>query len=585
MSPEDVVIRIAGVAATAPARPAVRDVAGRELTYGALLDRAGRIARRLAAEGIGPEDRVGVIADRSADSIAAVVGVLMSGAAYVTLEPDAPEHRTAQIVAGTRVRTTLDPAGLVADLPAADAAPVPARALAYVLHTSGSSGRPKGVMIERGSVAEFVAACERLFGIRPEDRVLQFSSFAFDTSVFEVFTALAAGCTLVVAGADQRGDVRALTKMIRDERVTVADIPPSVLELMTPDEVPGLRLIFSGGEACSAELATRWALSHVQLWHGYGPTETTVAATAGRCDAPRRTRMPLGRPIGRAAVHVLDGGFAPVPSGTTGELCVAGPGVGRGYFGDPAATAAVFVPDPFGGVPGARLYRTGDLVRYDADGELMYLGRRDRQLKVRGVRIEPAEIEDALLARPGVRQALADRIETADGRERLVAFVACAVGRTGPELRAELSGALPSTMIPDEVVTMKSLPRTVNDKVDRRALMALLPGPRTAGGTDETAGFSELEARVASRLFGPALGQVPAAPGDDFFGLGGNSLEAIKLLSAVPAEFGVSVSVGEFIAEPTVRGLARAVESSTTVLLDEDEDLLAELLDELEQGG
>lgn len=324
-------------------------------------------------------------------------------------------------------------------------------------------------------------------------------------------------------------------------------------------------MIFSGGEPCSAELATRWAASPVAMWHGYGPTETTVAVTAARSDRPRATRMPLGQPIGAASVYVVDCDLGPVPTGATGELYVGGPGVGRGYLDDPAATAAVFVPNPFDSVPGSRIYRTGDLVTLGAGDELAYIGRRDRQLKVRGVRIEPAELEDALHRHPAVRQSVVEMITTDDGRDRLVAFVSVERGHSGVDLRAYLADVFPSTMLPDRVVVLDVLPRTVNDKVDRRALARLLVED-TVPTMPVPNGLTELEARVAEILFAPAIGHVPDGLDDDFFGLGGNSLEAIKLLAGVPEEFGVEISVADFIAEPTVRGTADAIATATADL-------------------
>ncbi|MFD7865273.1 non-ribosomal peptide synthetase [Streptomyces sp. NPDC059783] len=545
-----------------PDRVAVRDRYGTVLTYRDLWASAQAGAQRLTARGIGPEDRVGVLAERTAGTIVAVLAVLLAGAAYVPVDPASRERGdTALDRAG--VRETLDGAAPV-HVPPPGTAPAFApraahpRQLLYVLHTSGSTGEPKGVMIEQGSVASFVTSIRDLFRITPDDRVLQFSSFAFDTSVFEVFTALAAGAELVVAGREERADVLSLTRMIRDHGVTVADIPPSVLELMDPEDVPGLRLVFSGGEPCSGALADRWS-RRLDFWHGYGPTEATVAATAclpgpdGTAGAPR---VPLGHGIGEADVRVLDGRLDPAPVGAAGELCVGGPVVGRGYRGAPSATALVFVPDPASREPGGRMYRTGDMVRREEDGTLLYLSRRDRQIKVNGVRIEPGEIENVLRRDPAVRQALVD-VFRVDGRELLAAVV---TGRdvSADGIRRALAAWFPTWMVPERILVLDAMPRTLTDKVDRQALTERLHETPADAGTG-AGGFSALEQRVARELFAPALGREPSAPDDDYFGLGGNSLEAIRMLTTAPGIFGVELPVGDFIADSTVAGVAHSL--------------------------
>ncbi|RMI43396.1 non-ribosomal peptide synthetase [Streptomyces triticirhizae] len=548
-------------------RVAVRDADGTVLTHRELWAAARAEAAGLVARGTGPEDRVGVLAERTAGTVVAVLAVLLTGAAYVPVDPATPRERREESLTRAGVREVVDGARLgrvprhPEDHAGGRSTPVPAASLAYVLHTSGSTGQPKGVMIERGSVASFVTAARELFAVTAEDRVLQFSSFAFDTSVFEVFTALAAGAELVVAGRAERSDVFALARMIRDHGVTVADIPPSVLELIDPAEVPGLRLILSGGEPCSGALAERWAPS-VRFWHGYGPTETTVAAAAGVPDRGRAAgmaRVPLGEGIGEAELRVVDAHLAPVGDGSVGELCVGGPVVGRGYWRAPAATALAFVPDPEPTAPGARLYRTGDMVRRDAHGQLLYLSRRDRQVKVNGVRVEPGEIETVLRRDPAVRQALVDAFEVR-GRE-LLAAVVTGRGLDAAEVRARLAAWFPTWMVPERVLVLDAMPRTLTDKVDRLALTTLLEGeaPGAAGSPGGLDGFTALEHRVATELFAPALGSVPASPLEDYFGMGGNSLEAIRMLAAVPEIFGVEVPVADFIADSSVAAVARAV--------------------------
>lgn len=550
--PDPLIDMILKAAAARDGHTAVIDAAGRRLTYAGLVDLAGRYAAELGERGVGRGDLVGVVAERSVTTVAQILGVLYAGAAYVPLDPEAPPGRRALIAERAALSLTLAGAAPAVDRPAGSPSGS-ADSPAYVLFTSGSTGRPKGVVVERRSVVAFVRDAVRRFGIGRDDRFLQFASYGFDTSVFETFATLSAGATLVVAGEEQRADPHALVAYLRQQGVTLADLPPGVLELISPADVPGLRRVFSGGEPCSGALATAWADAGVTLTVFYGPTEGTVAATACENDSPRDTPVPLGGPIAGAGVRLLDAELEPVRPGDVGEIHLSGPGLARGYLDDPVATALAFVPDPAGD---GRLYRTGDLARVDADGALVFMGRRDRQIKIGGVRVEPGEVEAALCRHVGARQAVVDHVQQ-DGRGRLVAFIVPGAVTSADQARAVLAEHLPSAFVPEEIVLVDALPRTVNDKIDRAALTASLTveeGPAHGEGD-----FSPLERRVAAEIFRPHLGRTPTDPDSNFFTLGGNSLQAIKLLAAVSSSYGVRLAVRDFLTDPTVRGIVRAI--------------------------
>ncbi|MER7715442.1 amino acid adenylation domain-containing protein [Streptomyces flaveolus] len=387
------------VAATPDAVALVRgDV---ELTYRQLNARANRFAHALIARGIGPEQTVAVALPRSVESVVAVLGVLKAGAAYLPVDPAYPQTRIAYMLDDARPALLVDDPALVTDVSGwPDTDPVVAldvRHPAYVIYTSGSTGRPKGVVVGHGGVASLVAAQIERFAIEPHSRVLQFASPSFDASVSEICTALLCGAALVLPPAAD--PVAALTD--RDLAVTHVTVPPSVLAAVPEDSLRVSTLVVAG-EACPPELVERWAPG-CRMVNAYGPTETTVCATMSDPLSPGSGAPPIGRPIANARVYVLDERLRPVPPGVAGELYVAGAGLARGYLDRPGLTAGRFVACPFGA--GERMYRTGDLVRWRTDGQLEYVGRADDQVKVRGFRIEPGEVEAALAEHPAVARA------------------------------------------------------------------------------------------------------------------------------------------------------------------------------------
>ncbi|KAA6213481.1 amino acid adenylation domain-containing protein [Streptomyces albofaciens JCM 4342] len=463
-------------AARTPDAPAVRWAGGTdgtddgaELSYAELHARANRTARELAARGAGPESHVGLLLPRSPALAVALLAVLKAGAAAVPLDPDHPDERLRLLLDDARPvlvitdrehaaaapldgvpALVLDDAGTAAAIAARSAGPLDdgARSApllpdhpAYLIHTSGTSGRPKGVVVPHGGLPGVLRSTVPAIGTGPGSRVLQFASPGFDAGLMDFFETLTSGATLVLAPRDQLRPGRALTDLAHRERITGVFLPPSVLAVLTPGEsLPPGTLIRCGGEVLPAALAARWA-EHHPLVNAYGPTEATVAATTTEVLAPG-TGAPVGRPVDGTVVHLLDTALRPVGPGRPGEVYLGGSALARGYLGQAAATAERFVADPFA-PGGGRMYRTGDMARWNADGQLEFLGRTDRQAKVRGHRVEPGEIEAALTRQPAVAGAAVRPWGTAPDGIRLVAYVVperqpVADGTAGPATEAEL---------------------------------------------------------------------------------------------------------------------------------------------------
>jgi amino acid adenylation domain-containing protein len=394
------------------------------LSYRELNARANRFARWLQSRGVGVEDRVVICAGASMQRLIAILGAMKAGAAYVPLDASIPAARLAEMIDDCGAALVLDDASIDISCDGLPDDDLPDTAapdnLAYIIYTSGSTGRPKGVAIEHRSLQHLVEAQIDAFRIDRTSRVLQFASLSFDASVSEIFTALVAGATLVMAPRQTLVPSRDLIALMRRCAITTVTFPPSVLSQLPAADLPSLRTLVSAGEACTPDLVARWAPGRLFL-NAYGPTEVTVCATIGEVHA-NGGKPTIGTAMGDARVYVLDGRLRPVAIGVAGELCVGGPGVARGYWRRPDLTESVFVPDPFSSEPGARMYRTGDLARVLPSGELDYLGRRDEQVKVRGFRIEPAEIETALRADASVQDA-AVVAEGDSADKRLVAYV------------------------------------------------------------------------------------------------------------------------------------------------------------------
>jgi len=432
-----------------------------------------------------------------------------------------------------------------------------------VIYTSGSTGRPKGVLVPHRGMANLAAAQSAIFQAAPGDTVLQMASPAFDAAVAELVTALCLGGRLCLAGRDALLPGPGLLDLLTSRGVTHATITPSVLvELPDPaaGDLPQLRTLVVAGEACPAGLVARWSPGR-RLVNAYGPTEVTIWATGEIC-LPEGGAPAIGRPIPHVGVHVVDEALHPVPLGVPGELCIGGVGVARGYLGLPERTAERFVPDPYASTAGSRLYRTGDLGRYRADGRIDFLGRIDQQVKVRGVRIEPGEVESALRSHPAVRDAAVVAQEDGRGGRRLAAWVVASGTAPLPgtaELRRFLAAALPEPMIPAAISILDALPLTPNGKLDRLALARQVPEQLRAG--ERMAPRDELELALFA-LWEEVLGDRSLGVTDDFFQAGGHSLLAVRLMARIRERLGRELPLAALFAGASVERLAALLRQS-----------------------
>ncbi|MFF5454008.1 amino acid adenylation domain-containing protein [Streptomyces sp. NPDC012950] len=565
---------------TAPDAPAVVDGAT-TLSYGRLAERTTALARALTGWGLGAEDGVGVLAARSAAVVTASVGAAAAGTAYVPMDADWPADRLDRVAGTARVRAlvvdeeaagrdwvkvaatrlpvlVVDATGTVLrggpDRPGPLPGPVHGDRLAYVMFTSGSTGLPKGVGVRHADVLALAADSAWTGGTC--DAVLMHSAYVFDASTFEIWVPLLTGGRIVVAPAGLL-DARRLKETTARHGVTAVFLTTALCNVIAetdPTAFDGLRLVAAGGEAAAPDLMGRMAAAApgTRVLHVYGPTETTTFASRHPVPAGAPGVPPIGRPLDGTRLYVLDDALRPVPPGVVGELYVSGAGVARGYLGRPGLTATRFVPDPYD-EDGGRMYRTGDLARWTAHGDVEYAGRSDGQIKLRGFRIEPAEIENALLARPGVRDARVLVREDAPGDRRLVAYVVPAPGARrpdGPELAHALARVLPAYMVPGAFVLLDALPLNANGKVDRRALPAP-QAPAVRGTAPRTP-----QEEVLAGLFADVLG-VPAVGADDnFFSLGGHSLLATRLVARIRAATGADTELRDLFEHPTVASLA-----------------------------
>ena len=610
------------------------------ITYRELDRRANQLARHLARRGVGAGALVGIAVQRSPALVVAMLGVMKAGCGWLPLDSAYPRDRLAFMMQDARVAVLLADESALAPLLEAPALVVrldadavdlaresderPARVgksedVAYVIYTSGSTGRPKGVVVEHRGLGNLAAAQARGFGVTPSSRVLQFASSNFDASVSEVLVTLLAGATLVLATQEALLPGPELLRTLTEHAVTVATLPPSALAALPHAELPALRTIIVAGEPCSEELVARWAPGR-RFVNAYGPTEASVCATMANLD-PSGGRPTIGRPIDNVRVYLLDAQQQPVPIGVPGELYLGGVGLARGYLNQPELTAARFVTCPLPEEPGERLYRTGDLCRYRPDGNLDFLGRIDEQVKVRGYRIEPGEIEALLTHHPDVRDAVVIAREDAPGDRRLVAYVVeRAPSEPGPELwpsvaelvvydealdhamthderrnrsyrvaidrlvrdvgtgrdaipirderrglstselRRYLGESLPGYMVPSAFVQLPALPLSPNGKVDRKAL----PAPEMSAVERERVAPRGLVEEAVCGIFGEVLRLDAAHLGvhDGFFALGGHSLLATQVVSRIRATLGVELAVRVLFEAPSPAELGARIDAA-----------------------
>ncbi|WP_344979212.1 amino acid adenylation domain-containing protein [Streptosporangium fragile] len=563
------------------------------VTYAELRARAEHLAEALAGYGVAPEDVVGLAMERSASLVAAMLAVLMAGAAYLPLDPGHPDARLAFMVEDSGARLVLADreAAFAGDVPVVrvdedgeDVTRLPApgrgpgrerrrpRAVhpeqrACVLYTSGSTGRPKGVAVTHRGIAHLVCDADHL-GLGPGDVMAQVANTSFDAATFEIWGALLNGARLVGVRKDEALSPRSLRSRIEAHGITAMLLTTALFHVCVDDDpsmFTPLRALFFGGEAADARrvAALRKAAPGLRLVNAYGPTEdTTIASTHDVADVePGALRVPIGRPIAGARLYVLDASGREAGVGVPGELHLGGAGLARGYVGRPDLTAERFVPSPFG--VGERLYRTGDVVRWREDGALEYLGRADTQVKLRGVRIEPEEIASVLATFPGVRAAVADVHGEGEAR-RLVAYVVMAEAAAAEprELRAHLAARLPEAMVPAWYVTLPELPLTPNGKLDRRAL----PPPADADGVQAGTRVAPRDAaeELVAGIWEELLRVPDISAHDDFFALGGHSLLAAQVVARVAARLGAEVSVRDVFEAPTVEAFAARVTAART---------------------
>jgi amino acid adenylation domain-containing protein len=539
-------------------------------TYEELLRRATALAAHLVDLGIGTEDFVAISLERSSVYVVAVLGVLLSGAAFVPIDPELPEDRRAWMMDDAHVAAVIGidacggrvpqiPASLLSDLPQ-DATRAPnagpsGRSACFLMYTSGSSGAPKGVVIEHEAITNNLLWMDEEWPLTRDDALLFKASCGFDVSVKEIMWPLTAGARLVIAKPGGHLDPDYLCALIRDARVSVIHLIPSMVDVLIERDgfhsCSALRIVMCGGEAVNSGLRRRFhARSAATLLHMYGPTEAAIAVTGyavGR-DHPDIAKIPLGHPMPNCDLMVVDEELQIVPPGVAGELCIAGMPMARGYAGRPDLSAVQFVPNPYG-PPGTRMYRTGDTVIWRDDGLLEYIGRRDRQLKIRGVRIEPGEIEDALRSISGVDDAV---VIAAGTPRKLVAYAASKSRALSPEaIRTALQQRLPASMLPASISLLERMPTGINGKVD----VSALPPIAAAHGTARCHPVGNLEKQIAA-IWESVLEVTSVGREDNFFDLGGHSLQIINLRDRIRGELGVSVAIDVLYEHPTVAGLA-----------------------------
>lgn len=542
-------------------------------SYERLNAEANRVARRLRELGIGPEMLVGVSMVPSLRRLAGIIGILKAGGGYVPLDPDLPDDRLTYMVDDADMHVILTDDASEAGVPATtatllsldrewatiselnsdnlDRQTTPAN-VAYVIYTSGSTGRPKGVEVEHAQVVNFAIGMIEHWPLGAGDKMLQFASLNFDVSAMDMFLALLAGGTAVFGSRQTLLSPPRLAELMRTHQITFACLPPAVVSLLTGEQFPALRVLISAGEALSSELLRSWLRPGLAFCNGYGPTEAAIGATLMRLDGSI-VPPPIGRPMPNYKAYILDLNLNPVPVGVIGELHLGGAGVTRGYLNQPELTAKRFIADPFlGGA--ARMYKTGDLVKRMPDGNIAFVGRIDGQVKIRGLRVELGEIETVLASDPAVAQACVVVAEDQAGEKQLVGYLRAegAAIVSLAQLRQDAAGRLPAYMVPAHMLVLDSFPLTSNGKID----VAALPAVDSAVAAESYAAPTTVLEMMLVDMFGTLLNHDRVGIEDSFFDLGGNSLQAMRLISQFHDELAVDTDVSTIFLAPTPAQLA-----------------------------
>jgi amino acid adenylation domain-containing protein len=582
------------IEAQARVRPDAVAVAceGQQLSYRQLHQRASQLARYLQGRGAGSGVAVGVCLERSSEQVIALLAILLAGGVYVPLDPATPTERIRYVAQDTGMPLLLTQPGLrdrldgtgtqvvclaggevAAAQPGREQPAPPGRdnQPAYIIYTSGSTGQPKGVVVERGALSAHCRTMIEVYGLGPQDRVLQFSQYSFDQSLEQILPALAAGARLVMRG-NEIWSPRQLLRQVQSQQVTVMNLPSAYWQQVAgewaqaPDVLAGtrLRLVIAGGERLGRPGVQQWlrlGLPGIRLLNAYGPTETTITATLAEI-RPGDEWITIGRPLPGRTAYILDRRGQPVPAGVVGELYVGGGLLARGYLNQPELTQQRFGPDPFTGHPGARLYRTGDRARYLADGRIEYMGRVDQQVKIRGYRIEPGEVEAALAQHPGIAEAVVVARTASSGPE-LAGFVVARPGTRLDEaeqagLRRFLRQRLPAYMVPPVIEPLAEMPRLATGKPDRRRLRDTARRPARAGQ-----GYVAPRLPIHEQLVGiwqELLDVRPIGISDNFFDLGGHSMLAAQLVDRIDQRYGKKLTLSALFGKPTIEQLAEELQ-------------------------
>ncbi|MDZ8183919.1 MAG: amino acid adenylation domain-containing protein [Nostoc sp. ChiSLP02] len=550
------------------------------LTYQELNQKANQLAYYLIHNyQIQPDTLIGLSVERSLEMIIGVLGILKAGGAYVPIDPNYPQERIKFMLEDSGISVLLTQSFLLDRLPLPELEkspqlicldaenlaeesienPLPQSTpndLAYVIYTSGSTGRPKGVMIEHRGLVNLTVAVDEALQIQPQSRLLQFASFSFDASIWEITTTLGAGACLYLAKKETLLPSQGLVDFLIEHKISHATLPPSVLSLLPQANLPALQILVTAGEACLIELVSQWAKGR-HFFNAYGPTESTVCASIAVCQ-PNGKKPPIGKPISNFRIYILDAHNQILPPGIPGELCIAGVGLARGYLNRPELTAEKFIEiDLFGKVE--RIYKTGDLAKWNTEGNLEYLGRIDEQVKLRGFRVELGEIESLLLQHSSVKEAVVILYET-DSNPRLVVYITTAEKFLNLEVEVKeyLKNLLPNYMIPSQIMVLEQLPLTANGKLDRRAL----PTPNTSASTELEIPVTPTEEILAS-LWQDLLKIQSVGRSDNFFEMGGHSLLATQLVARIRDSFGVELPVRKVFEQSVLSELAREIDKAS----------------------